>query len=376
MQRLYAILTSLLVTGMLHSAVSVAEPATNAVPDAQTAIAAGLDWLAAQQKPNGAWSNDNFPALTALPLQAFLQSDHPLKATVVSNALHYILACVQDDGGIYVKALIPGRGGLGVYNTAICVTALHAANNGEYTPIILKARQYLAGAQLTGDDEQSGGFGYGPPGWRRSTDLNNTLYAIQAMRLTQGYEDQRPAGEKQVSLNWDAAVAYLKNVQNTPEDGEEEAGGFHYAPGESGAAGKTTNAKGEVVFRAYGSMTYVGLLAMIYADLPRTDPRVRSAVDWATRHWTLEENPGVGDQGMYFFYHVLTRALSAYGQESLPRENAEAIAWKTAVTKKLMELQRPVPDSEQRYWVNPSGRYWENDPVLVTSYCLLALLAM
>jgi len=35
-----------------------------------------------------------------------------------------------------------------------------------------------------------------------------------------------------------------------------------------------------VTLRSYGSISYGGLLSYIYADLPRTDPRVRAVFDW------------------------------------------------------------------------------------------------
>ena len=52
-------------------------------------------------------------------------------------------------------------------------------------------------------------------------------------------------------------------------------------------------------------MTYAGLLAMIYANVSPQDVRVRSALDWAMRQWSLEENPGMGQEGLYFFCQFL-----------------------------------------------------------------------
>jgi squalene-hopene/tetraprenyl-beta-curcumene cyclase len=40
---------------------------------------------------------------------------------------------------------------------------------------------------------------------------------------------------------------------------------------------------------SYGTMTYAGLLSLIYADVKKNDPRVQAAVDWLSRHYTLEE---------------------------------------------------------------------------------------
>ena len=161
-------------------------------------------------------------------------------------------------------------------------------------------------------------------------------------------------------------------MQNTADAGPAEGGGFFYAPGKSGA-GKTTNSVGEVVFRSYGSMTYAGMLALIYAEVPRNDPRAVSAFDWATRHWTLEENPNLGDRGMYFFYNVLAKALGAFDINPIVRPEGEPIHWKTELAEKLLSLQTEDESGPHKYWVNPNGRYWENNPILVTAYALLAL---
>ncbi len=336
------------------------------------AIADGLDWLAAQQKDNGAWSNEKFPALSALPLEAFASSMHKDREGIVKKASAFILSNAQKNGGIYRKSLIPGRGGLANYNTAVCMSALHATGDDAFTPVILKARTFISESQLSGDDEHAGGFGYGRSAIRRSTDLMVTMHAVEAMYLTRGVEDSRKEREARASLSEDDTLAYIERMQNKADAGTTEEGGFFYGPGKSGA-GKTTNAEGEVVFRSYGSMTYAGLLALIYADVPRDDGRVRSAFQWSAKHWTLEENPGLGAQGMFFFYNVLAKALDTMGINPIPREGGEPIDWKRELAEKLLASRTKQDENGHRYWVNENGRYWENNPILVTAYAIQAL---
>lgn len=333
----------------------------------------GLNWLAKRQQPDGSWSIADFPALTALPLWAFAVSEHPDKARIVSNAVQFILKNVQPDGSIYKKAPGPG-GGLVNYNTALCMTALHMTRDPALTPVVLKARQFMAAAQhLEGDDLYKGGFGYDKTSGRQYTDLSDSVIAYEAMRLTQSAEDLRPGNEKKADLNWQATTQFLGRVQNTATAGTNNAGGFAYRPDES-KAGTTTNAAGVVVLRSYGSMTYAGLLSLIYADVSRNDPRVRSAFDWATRHWTLEENPGMGPQGLFYFYNVMAKSLSTFGQESIPSAKGTPVAWRTEMIKKLISLQKVEKDgSGEGYWVNSNNRWLENDPVLVTAYTLIAM---
>jgi squalene-hopene/tetraprenyl-beta-curcumene cyclase len=306
-------------------------------------------------------------------MQALAQSGREDAKAAVANATRYILSCVHSNGAIYKEVGDDRKGGgLPTYNTAICMTALHATRNPELTRVIQNARKYVAGAQHTGDDEYKGGFGYDASTKRAYTDLLNTYYVAVAMRETQSVEDQRPAGEKRVDIDWSETVKYVARLQNKPEAGAQDSGGIFYNPNDP-KAGATTNAQGVVVLRSYGSMTYAGLLALIYANVDRDDARVRSAFDWSVNHWSLAENPGMGAQGLYYFYNVLGKSLGAYGQPKLVMKDGTAVDWKAELAKKLISLQKIDAKTGQGYWVNENGRYWENNSILATGYALIAL---
>ena len=151
--------------------------------------------------------------------------------------------------------------------------ALHETRNPSLVKTVQAARRFVSRSQRSGEGKNAGGFGYSRGGLRKSTDLINTSQAFEAMRVTQGVEDFRPAREGRVDIDWKSAEAYLQRVQNAADAGADQAGGFYYKARRS-AAGTTTNDAGEVVFRSYGSMTYLGLLSLMYADVSRQDPRV------------------------------------------------------------------------------------------------------
>ncbi len=366
--------TSLLTAAMLF-AVAASYAAPSALPDplqkeARAAIDKGLAWLAANQKEGGFWSDAGNPAMTALPVWA-ISGARAAYSSHVDKAVAYIISNAQPDGGIYVPDPRRGGAGLGNYNTSLCMMGLHATGRKDVIRVIQKAREYTAATQLTGDDPHAGGFGY-DKGGRRHTDLTNTGMAIDAMRRTQDVEDLRPAGEKRADLNWDAALKYVDGMQK--KEGEDK-GGFLYthsfAPGgppAPGQGGGPRAAAARPPLRAYGSITYVGLLSMIHSQLTRDDPRVLSAFDYCTRHWTLDENPGQGGQGIFFYYNILTRALCAAGVDEIPQAAGGSLAWRDALVRKILSLQK-----SDGSWVNDNNRWWENDPVLVTSYSLLAL---
>ena len=66
-------------------------------------------------------------------------------------------------------------------------------------------------------------------------------------------------------------------------------------------------------------MTYAGLKSFLYAGVSKDDPRVKGAVDWIRRHYTLEENPGMGKAGLYYYYHTFAKAMDALGQPAVRR---------------------------------------------------------
>jgi squalene-hopene/tetraprenyl-beta-curcumene cyclase len=76
----------------------------------------------------------------------------------------------------------------------------------------------------------------------------------------------------------------------------------------------------------------------------------------------------MGEQGLYYCYHTMAKALSAYGAKTLKLENGKEVDWRKELALKLMNLQKP-----EGFWVNENARWWEKDPVLVTAYATITL---
>ncbi|CAG0952789.1 hypothetical protein PHYC_00292 [Phycisphaerales bacterium] len=130
--------------------------------------------------------------------------------------------------------------------------------------------------------------------------------------------------------------------------------------------------QGESRLRAYGSMTYSGFKSYVYAGLARNDPRVVAAREWIARNYTLEENPGVGTDGLYYYLLVFSRAMHAWGEPTLRAVGAEGgpvtHEWKQDLVERLSRLQQS--DGSFR---SVDDRWMESDPVLITAYSLVAL---
>jgi squalene-hopene/tetraprenyl-beta-curcumene cyclase len=115
-------------------------------------------------------------------------------------------------------------------------------------------------------------------------------------------------------------------------------------------------------------MSYAGLLSMIYAKLTPDDPRVTAVKEWLGRNYTLDENPGMGAQGLYYYYHTMSKTLSAAGVDQLALQEGRNADWRNDLAVKLLTRQR-----DDGSWVNDNGRWMESNPVLVTSFTVLAL---
>ncbi|MBI3415118.1 MAG: terpene cyclase/mutase family protein [Verrucomicrobia bacterium] len=344
--------------------------------EVRRAIAKGLGWLEKNQDPKGFWSTADHPAVTALALVAAqgdpTRAGRAADAAFVDRGYAFLKSCVHDDGSVYAKKELVN------YNTSVALMAFSVAQRAEFKPVILKARQYLIGTQVDlgepgkVDNVFDGGIGYGSK--YEHSDMANTLFALEALYYSKAFaEDQKLAGAR--DLNWPAVIHFIQSCQNLPNhnvekwasDDPQNKGGFIYYPGQS-MAGETNLASGRVAFRSYGSASYMGLLSYIYADLKRDDPRVVAVMDWLRANYTLAENPGMGPQGIFYYLHTMTKALSVYGADVLETKDGAKHNWREEAALKLIDLQKGDGS-----WANDNGRWWEKDPALVTAYALISL---
>jgi squalene-hopene/tetraprenyl-beta-curcumene cyclase len=161
----------------------------------------------------------------------------------------------------------------------------------------------------------------------------------------------------------------LESPENTtPFAAKNPDGGFYYTPAADGGseAGAETNGG----LRSYGSMTYSGLKSMIYAGVKADDPRVKAAVEWVKKHYTVAANPGMpdGNAGHYYYLHTFAKALSAMKIDELEDEHGKKHNWRHDLIAELAKQQK-----SDGSWVNVSPRWLEGNANLVTAYALLTL---
>ena len=357
--------------------VTQSQPDVSLRNEVENAIGKGLTWLANKQQPGGYWAQTEHPALTAMILTAF-QGDPSnfYKRKYEQNiklGYDYLASNVKPDGSIYVKDLKN-------YNTALSMMAFLVANNTAYEPILKNGRKFLIsqqddfGDKGMGDHPLDGGMGYS--GSYKNSDINNTTLALEALHYTRYLKSDVANDPETKDLNWKAAAQFISRTQNLQGTNDQpfasndpdNKGGFVYFP-ENSMAGQTTLPDGKVAYRSYGSASYNGLLSLTYAQVDVKDPRVKAVLDWLNRNYSLEENPGMGQAGLFYYYHMMAKGLSLAGVDTLTLKDGKKLKWRPALAKRLLDLQ-----ASDGSWVNQqNGRFWERDPHLVTAHAILTL---
>ncbi len=361
--------------------------------------ALAIEWLCAQQdEKTGGWAvspdRPAYPAITGLVVNGMLMEPGvDAHDPDVARALAYILSYVQEDGGIYDRVL-PN------YNTSICLSALALAESAESKRAIPGAQAFLRGLQYGEAADTStpagqetkvvdrnhpfyGGVGYGSHGRPDNSNLSLMLQGLH----DSGVRGNDPAFER--ALVFLARTQMLDSINDMPYADHAAQGGFIYATSpdaesvdrlvgqsQAGMIDETLD-NGQTLsrLRAYGSMTYAGFKSYLYADLARDDPRVVAAHEWLRNNYTLEENPGLGTDGMYYYFVTFSRALAAWNEPTIEvvvrtsgDTRTEKRDWANDLIDRLAALQNG--DGSFR---SVDDRWMESDPVLITAYSLLAL---
>ncbi len=335
----------------------------------ENAIRTGNGFMQKQQNEKGYWKEETIPAYTALSITAAMRDPNLADGATpehIKKAYTWLLSNQKESGAIYGK-------GLATYNTATSIMALVASGDESHVQPILKARSFLISQQAhLGDNKlmnkYDGGIGYG--GTHPHSDMSNTYLSIEALKLSEQVAKDGKNGE-QPDLDWKSALTFINRCQNLEKTNDQpntsNDGSFVYFPGNS-KAGTQKNADGTETLRGYGSISYAGLLSLIYADVAKEDPRVSTVIEWLNANFSLKENPGLGQQGLYYYYHAMSKALTAAGIDKMKTKDGKEVDWRKELATIIITAQR-----EDGSWVNENARWWENQPELVTCYAVLTL---
>jgi squalene cyclase len=331
--------------------------------EAQVLIDKALSFLKTQQAADGSFSAKRAgPGISAVVVAALLRNGQSPKEPVIAKTLAYLEKSVKKDGGVYDKFLAN-------YTTSIAIVAFREANqDGKYDTIIKNAGNFIKGLQQeesTTDLSKlnAGGFSYDKTG---KPDASNTAFAIEAL-IAAGVDKNDPAIKK--------ALEFMSKCQNQPGEynplgfakkaSADDKGGFTYVPDTKDNAYATA----EGGLRSLGGMTYGGLKSFLYAGVSKDDPRVQAAISWIRNHYTLAENPGLGQSGLYYYYHVFAKAINALGENPFADAKGVKHYWKRELFDALAKRQEADGS-----WRNATDKtFGEGDPNLATAFAVLSL---
>jgi squalene-hopene/tetraprenyl-beta-curcumene cyclase len=336
----------------------------------QAVVDKAAAYLKSTQDANGGWSTERSPGVTGVAVTGLLQCGKGPDDEPAAKGLKYIEGLINPKAG-HIAGESP-RVGLQNYVTSVNVMALAAAKRDEkYRPVIgtaagfLKNLQWDDGEGKKPADDYYGGAGYDS---KSRPDLSNTQFFLDALKAAGVPADDDAFKKAAVFVS---RCQNLKSEHNDqPWAGKINDGSFIY----SAAAGGQTKTSDDpnAPLTGYGSMTYAGVKSLIYAGVGKDDPRVKTAVEWARKNYTLDANPGMPPQlagrGLYYFYHTFAKTMDVLGDDTFTDAKGVKHDWRADLFEALAKRQRPDGS-----WVNETDRWMEGDPNLVTGYVLMAL---
>jgi squalene-hopene/tetraprenyl-beta-curcumene cyclase len=329
----------------------------------EKAVSKAVQYFETAQGEDGSFSSQAGIGPTALATLAILRTGRSVDTPVAAKALDYLETFVRSDGGIY-----PQGSRLANYETCIGLMVFQEANkDGRYDKIVNRAEAFIRKGQwgASGKKDKSDVY-YGGAGYAGSSrpDLSNTSFLVDSLK-SMGADSNDAALQR--------ALVFVSRCQNletehntTPFAAKVNDGGFYYTCAIDQQDATRENPDGAL--RSYGAMTYSGLKSMIYAGVSEDDPRVKAAVTWIAKNYSLQSNPGMGDAGLYYYYHTFSKALDALGAETIDDADGRRHNWRAELVDELASRQQ-----ENGSWVNSNRRWLESDPNLATAFALLSL---
>ena len=349
-----------------------ANGAANSGGQVQAAGATNANQSSVSSGANSAASS----AVTALVVRAFAQRGLSIQSdAALDRAATRLVNLVTGKNGFEPDA----SGGMATYVASCTAMGLAALQEAKYEKTLAAALEWIRESQwdesegIAPTQDWYGGVGYGSKG---RPDLSNTQLMLDAL-----HESNATAKDASV----ERAVIFLTRCQNLKSTNAAawaqvgaNDGGMVYTPandGESfasemageGRVGEKMPA-GTRALRSYGSMTYAAYKSMLFAGLSKNDPRVQAAKKWIENNFTFSENPGLGQQGYYYYIHAAARAMLACGNDELTDTAGTKHNWREELIDSIIVRQRANGS-----WQNPETRWMEDSPDLATVFAVLAL---
>jgi squalene-hopene/tetraprenyl-beta-curcumene cyclase len=324
------------------------------------------------QAEDGSWAAKVSPGITGIVVTGLLHTGRVgPKDPMIDKALTYIESLINPrEGHIAGK---DARLGLQNYVTCVNVLALVAADRPSYKAVVADAGKFLRklqwdeGEGKNRDSDFYGGAGYDS---KSRPDLSNTQLFLDAL-VAAGIPRSDPAFQK--ALVFVSRCQNLKSEKNDqPWAGKIDDGSFIYTPAQGGDTKVQDKPNPDGGLPGYGSMTYAGIKSLIYCGVSREDERVKKAIGWIRKNYSVDSNPGMPEArahwGLYYYYHTMAKCLDALGEDLFQDGKGVKHDWRAEITAALARRQ-----NADGHWSNETAHWMEGNPHLVTGYALMTL---
>ena len=331
-------------------------------------------YLKKSQSDDGSWGPaPNNRGVTGIVVVGLLRCGVGADDAPAAKAVTFVEGLVNEKAGHIAGN--DANAALINYTTSINIMALNAANKGDkYKAVVKNATKYLKEYQwddARGKDKDSdyyGGAGYA--GDKSRPDLSNTAFFLEALKEA-GVSKDDPAFKK--------AAVFVSRCQNfdnehnkAPWAAKNNDGSFIYT-GANGGENRRTDGDGRKTdMGGYGSMTYAGVKSMIYCGVGKDDPRMKKALEWIGKNYTLDANPGMPEansqRGLYYYYHTFAKCMDALGDDAFTDAKGVKHDWRADLQAAIIKRQKPDGS-----WTNATANWMESDANLDTGYALMAL---
>ncbi len=358
------------VFALLPAAATHAQPGT--ADQLKATVGKATDYLRKSQNPDGSWGKEpQNRGVTGIVVTGLLRNGVKPDDAPAAKGVKFIESLVNAKSGHIAGD--DAKATLINYTTSINVMALAAANKEDkYKAALGNAVKYLReyqwdeGRGTKDDSDYYGGAGYA--GDKSRPDLSNTAFFLEALKEA-GVSKDDPAFQK--------AAVFVSRCQNFKSEFNKAAwaeknndGSFAYTGANGGENRRSDDTKGDMV--GYGSMTYAGIKSLIYCGVGKDDPRMKKALEWVGKNYTLDANPGMptanAQRGLYYYYHTFAKCMAALGEDTFTDAKGVKHDWRADLVSALAKRQK-----EDGSWANENDRWMEGDPNLVTGYALMAL---
>jgi hypothetical protein len=339
--------------------------------EATASLEKGIAFLLRQQADDGIWHSAHYGNLregagvTALVLASLAENQSHLPEGAIERMQRAVevLSVSIDEHGYVANASGPDYAD---YASALVLEADRIAGLGLSPERRRKLVDYLVRAQLDeADGFQPDSLDYGGwdlTGWMTGhrpttgTNISVSTFVIAAL------SHHREIGDVNEALT--RAGRWLEGCRNGD-------GGFHFHPRidhDGNKAGWSDETR--MAALSYGTCTADGLRALVSLGVPADDSRVTGATAWLSRETDIAGVPGFRDDadgetwkaGLRFYY------LAALARVLPFLEPDASAARRRSIMESLVESQA-VDGS----WSNPGARMREDDPLIATSFAIVAL---